>query len=82
MINVEKEHFLKGLKNQDLCTTYAVKFKNTYTKYIESEEKSRQDFIYEHGISDDEFIARYGEDWEVRWFYLGDDIVDFYNEMG
>lgn len=79
---MEKEDFLKGLKNQALCSTYAVKFKNTYTKYIESEKKYRQDFIYEHGISEDEFWARYGEDWEVRWFYLGDNIVNFYNEMG
>lgn len=82
MINVEKEQFLLGLKNQAMCTTYAVKFKNTYTKYIENEAKSRQDFIYECGISEDEFLARYGEDWEVRWFYLGEDIIYFYNEMG
>lgn len=79
---MEKEQFLKGLKNQEMCTTYAVKFKNTYTKYIENEKKSRQDFIYERGISEDEFDARYREDWEVRWFYIGDDIVNFYNEMG
>ena len=48
---MEKEQFLKGVKNQGLCDAYAVKFKNTYTKYKEREEKSRQDFIYEHGIS-------------------------------
>lgn len=77
MINVEKEQFLLGLKNQAMCTTYAVKFKNTYTKYIENEAKSRQDFIYECGIREDEFLARYGEDWEVRWFYLGEDIIYF-----
>lgn len=82
MINVEKEQFLKGVKNQGLCDAYAVKFKNTYTKYKEREEKSRQDFIYEHGISEDEFLARYGEEWEARWFYIGEDIVEFYNEMG
>ena len=33
-------------------------------------------------MSEDEFLARYGEDWEVRWFYLGEDIIYFYNEMG
>lgn len=79
---MEKEQFLKGVKNQGLCDAYAVKFKNTYTKYKEREEKSRQDFIYEHGISEDEFLARYGEEWEARWFYIGEDIVEFYNEMG
>ena len=79
---MKKEQFLKGLKDQALCTTYAVKFKNTYIMYIENEEKSRQDFIYERGLSEEEFEAMYGEDWEVRWFYVGDHIVDFYNEMG
>lgn len=79
---MKKEQFLKGLKDQALCATYAVKFKNTYIMYIENEEKSRQDFIYERGLSEEEFEAMYGEDWEVRWFYVGDHIVDFYNEMG
>ena len=79
---MEKEQFLKGVKNQGLCDAYAVKFKNTYTKYKEREEKSRQDFIYEHGISEEEVLARYGEEWEARWFYIGEDIVEFYNEMG
>ena len=79
---MEKEQFLKGLKNQGLCDIYAVRYKNTYIKYIEREEKTRQDFIYDRGISEDEFLEMYGEKWEVDWFYLGDDIVEFYNEMG
>lgn len=82
VINVEKEQFLKGLKNRGLCSSYASKFKNTYVNYIEKEKKSRQDFIYEHMISEDEFWGEYEEDWDESWFYLGDDIVQFYNEMG
>lgn len=82
LIIMDKVQFLKGLKNRSLCNSYANKFKNIYTKYIEREEKERQDFIYEKRIDYDKFLEIYCEDWETCWFYLGDKIVDFYNEMG
>lgn len=80
---MDKEKFLNGLKNRSLCNVYAIKFKNTYAKYIEKEQTKREHFINEKRLNDEKFQEIYGQDWNACWFDLeSDNIVDFFNEMG
>ena len=39
---MDRETFLTGMKNIDLCYPYAKKFRNTYLSYIEKEKISKQ----------------------------------------
>ena len=39
---MDRETFLMGMKNIDLCHPYAKKFRNTYLSYIEKEKISKQ----------------------------------------
>lgn len=75
---MDRATFLMGLKERDLCYTYAKKFRNTYLTYIEKEKISKQNDPYRNNFVDEQYEI----EWNKRWFYIGDDIEQFYNEMG
>lgn len=74
--------FQSGVKDRDLCSTYATKFKNKYAAYVEKENIERMQFMQDNGIDEFEFLSQYQENWDIKWFYLGNDIEAYYSEMG
>ena len=70
------------MKNIDLCHPYAKKFRNTYLSYIEKEKISKQNDSYWNNVTEDNFDEQYEVKWNKKWFYIGNKIEQFYNEMG
>lgn len=79
---MDRETFLTGMKNIDLCYPYAKKFRNTYLSYIEKEKLSKQNDYYWNNVTEDSFDEQYEVEWNKKWFYIGNKIEQFYNEMG
>lgn len=79
---MDRETFLTGMKNIDLCHPYAKKFRNTYLSYIEKEKISKQNDSYWNNVTEDNFDEQYEVKWNKKWFYIGNKIEQFYNEMG
>ena len=79
---MDRETFLMGMKNIDLCHPYAKKFRNTYLSYIEKEKISKQNDSYWNNVTEDNFDEQYEVKWNKKWFYIGNKIEQFYNEMG
>lgn len=79
---MKKEQFLKGQKRGRWWGDYVVSFKNIYTMYIEKEERSRLEFCCDNMLDEEAFDELHGENWNARWFYIGDNILPFCNEMG
>ena len=79
---MDRETFLMGMKNIDLCYPYAKKFRNTYLSYIEKEKISKQNDYYWNNVTEDSFDEQYEVEWNKKWFYIGNKIEQFYNEMG
>lgn len=79
---MDRETFLMGMKNIDLCYPYAKKFRNTYLSYIEREKISKQNDSYWNNVTEDSFDEQYEVEWNKKWFYIGNKIEQFYNEMG
>ena len=79
---MDRETFLTGMKNIDLCHPYAKKFRNTYLSYIEKEKISKQNDSYWNNVTEDNFDEQYEVEWNKKWFYIGNKIEQFYNEMG
>lgn len=79
---MDRETFLMGMKNIALCYPYAKKFRNTYLSYIEKEKISKQNDSYWNNVTEDNFDEQYEVEWNKKWFYIGNKIEQFYNEMG
>lgn len=74
--------FINGIKDKELCTNYIAKFRNKYNKYEEQEFIERNQFIQEQGITEEEFVDLYEENWIQNWYFIGERIEEFYSEMG
>lgn len=71
---MDRETFLTGMKNIDLCYPYAKKFRNTYLSYIEKEKISKQNDSYWNNVTEDNFDEQYEVKWNKKWFYIGNKI--------
>lgn len=79
---MEQKEFINGVKDRELSSIYATKFKNKYTAYMEREKIERIEYMQENGIDEFEFMSQHMEDWDMKWFYIGNSIETYYSEMG
>ena len=76
---VEFDVFTKYVEN---VWDYRVKFKNKFISYIEDSRIFEAEYKAKKGLSEREFYSNHSEDFEYKWFYIGQAMEYFCTKVG
>lgn len=76
---VEFDVFIKYVQN---VWDYRIKFKNKFISYIEDSQKFETEYRAKKGLSEREFYSNHSEDFEYKWFYIGQAMEIFCTKLG